>query len=440
MKKALPSPPSPKKICLVSLYSYPLFNPECKSAFGGSEVRISIIAKELAKRDEFDVNLIVFDHGQPHVEMRDGVRIFGWTGFFGPVMLSNSIDTMTSQLELEADHLTKSILKLFFDLAKEIWKQLLIIFLIKPGNWFRRFMVFGDINGYSVLKSQIRLYDEVGADIYIMPGNHTIAAELVYFCKRRKRHYIFLAGSDMDYDADHKKLADQNNIYGYPRKLLVYAIENASIHIVQNERQRELLKKYYDRSSFVVKNPIDPCLVFPKEEKPTAILWMGKSDHRVKQPDLFLDLVEKYPHYQFIFVLNLTTPETHERCLRRAKQMHNIEVIEYVRFEEIESVFARAKLFINTSVLEGFPNTFLQAAKYSVPILSLQVDPGGMLAKYRCGINCHGDLNRLGVELEKLMSDSNEYDTLSTNCRDYVLRFHAKDVVISQYEDIIRAL
>ena len=62
------------KLCIVSPYAYPLFNPAYrKSHFGGWEVRVSLIAKELAKYERFDVSMIVWDHGQPHTEYRNGV-------------------------------------------------------------------------------------------------------------------------------------------------------------------------------------------------------------------------------------------------------------------------------------------------------------------------------------------------------------------------------
>ena len=41
-------------------------------------MRISLIARELAKRGRFEVFLVVGDYGQPHVDVIDGVHLVSW--------------------------------------------------------------------------------------------------------------------------------------------------------------------------------------------------------------------------------------------------------------------------------------------------------------------------------------------------------------------------
>jgi glycosyltransferase involved in cell wall biosynthesis len=65
-----------KKICFISIFSYPLFNNDCDLNFGGSEVQISLLSKELALDKRYGVNLVVADTGQKKVEKIDNVNIF----------------------------------------------------------------------------------------------------------------------------------------------------------------------------------------------------------------------------------------------------------------------------------------------------------------------------------------------------------------------------
>lgn len=63
------------KICFVMPKAYPLFNPKISSIFGGAEVDIYLLSKELAKDNNFSVNCIVADYGQSKNEEHNNVLI-----------------------------------------------------------------------------------------------------------------------------------------------------------------------------------------------------------------------------------------------------------------------------------------------------------------------------------------------------------------------------
>jgi glycosyltransferase involved in cell wall biosynthesis len=114
-----------------------------------------------------------------------------------------------------------------------------------------------------------------------------------------------------------------------------------------------------------------------------------------------------------------------------------LKVLTYVPFDQVEKYFAEAALFVNTSAFEGFPNTFLQAMKYGVPVVSLKVDPDGMLARHGCGAVCDGDFDRLEREVSLLMSDRNRHLHASNCCRAYLERFHDKDILVPKYREVL---
>lgn len=64
------------KICFISPKAYPLFNPDVKSIFGGAEVQLYLLAKELAKNKALDVHFMVADYGQGSKEIIDGVTLW----------------------------------------------------------------------------------------------------------------------------------------------------------------------------------------------------------------------------------------------------------------------------------------------------------------------------------------------------------------------------
>ena len=414
------------KLCIISPWNYPLFNPECQTHFGGWEVRIALIAKELAKRSTFQVNLVIGDHGQSHVEQRDGVTLYSWQGrtIWGISPKKLAMGTPTRQPTL----LTRFRSKLGTRLSA------------LKSKYAKSSVSAGQVGSYFITSEMLAVYDEIKADLYMAPGNSPFATEVAFYCQQRSKPYIFLAGSDFDFYPEYKLYPEKKDIYGVPFAIKTFAIESAHAHIVQSERQAELLCKGYSCASVVIKNPIDLPQYFPRNSAAQNILWVGKSDERVKRPALILELARRLPEYPFVVIMNFAVAKTHTECVELARQLPNVTMVERVPFAEIESYFANARLHLNTSLFEGFPNTFLQAAKYGVPTVSMQVDPGGMLATYGSGLACHEDFEKFKANVCALMMDTDLYDRLSRQAMAYVRAYHDKDLIIPQYESALLAV
>jgi hypothetical protein len=83
---------------------------------------------------------------------------------------------------------------------------------------------------------------------------------------------------------------------------------------------------------------------------------------------------------------------------------------------------ASARALLNASPLEGFPNTFIEAWALRTPVISLSVDPEGLIRENRLGYVCDGDLDAL----ERLLSrDSYELDL--DRIREYAIRNHSSE-------------
>lgn len=408
-------------ICITSLYCYPLFNPAVHTPFGGTEVRIALIAKELARRGKYRISLIVGDHGLQHIEQREGVTLYTLMGrvIWG---VCPTVDPSCPKLGWSRR------------LMGQVQRQIDVLKLKIPGFS----PLAGQIGSYVITPEKIRIYDEVRADVYIMPGNSHFSADMAFYARQHRKKYVFLSGSDYDYYPEFKKYPDRTDMYGTLFALKTYAIESADAHIVQSERQAALLRNGYGRIGKVIKNPIDVNPKFPRNLASQKILWVGKSDERVKRPSIVLELARQLPRFSFVMILNRNIDETHAECIGLAKQLPNVTLIERVPFEEIERYFANARLHLNTSVFEGMPNTFLQAAKYGVPTVSIQVDPGEMLSRHGIGLVSNGDFELFKAHVSEVMTNDNLYKQLSTQALVYVHAYHDKNRIMDQYEQALQ--
>lgn len=414
------------KVSITLPLAYPLFNSSCKGIFGGWEVRISLIARELAQRGRFEVVVIVGDYGQPHHELIDKVNLVSWKDreIWGIPPRPKSVKSWNPF----------PYGSLFYKIWYRVQKHFLIISTYFPGR------AFSHVGKFRILQRNIAIYDEVDADIYIVPGNSLFSVEAASYCLDRGKQYVFLSGSDMDYYPEFKDDPTGKDIYGMPHFLKLYSIQHASAHIVQTGRQAAMLYDSYDRSSTVIKNPIDINTKFPKSPNPQTILWVGKSDERVKRPSLVLELARRMPEYKFVVIMNTVHIESQVQAERLAATLPNVNLIEHVPFETIESYFADARIHLNTSSFEGFPNTYLQAAKYGVPTVAMIVDPDGMLSQHSCGFACENDIDKCEALIRRLMVDDKVYAELSRKCLEYVRKHHDKNMVAQKYEQALEAI
>ena len=101
---------------------------------------------------------------------------------------------------------------------------------------------------------------------------------------------------------------------------------------------------------------------------------------------------------------------------------------------------ASAYLHLNKSVFEGFPNTFLQAAKYGVPTVSLKVDPGNMLSQYGCGVACEDNFEVFKQTVQSLMTNSQLHNSYSEKSLDYIRKHHDKEIIVPKFETVLHEL
>ena len=117
-------------------------------------------------------------------------------------------------------------------------------------------------------------------------------------------------------------------------------------------------------------------------------------------------------------------PQLYEKVFSFSQEIPNLDFRGFIPYHKVNQYFGRASLFVNTSSIEGFPNTFIQASKNGIPIISLKVNPDNFLNLYKCGFSCNDDFNKMVEYLEKLIINQDTYSEYSQNCFDYAKKNH----------------
>jgi glycosyltransferase involved in cell wall biosynthesis len=212
----------------------------------------------------------------------------------------------------------------------------------------------------------------------------------------------------------------------------------ADARIVQTREQQDALGGHYGLSSCVIPN-MQPITEANNTRPGCAdVLWVGKT---FKRPDVFLNLADVWasrgPDVRFAFACRIDQRSLRERSLvSRAARKPNVRVFVNASSDEIEALFASARVYLNTSLWEGFPNTFLEAWAAGTPVLSLSVDPDGVLERQGVGIACRGNRRKLENELDALVSHPERCEQMGLAARSYVALAHNPETIISEYENL----
>lgn len=288
---------------------------------------------------------------------------------------------------------------------------------------FRQNPISGGLKVWKALR-------KANADMYMIKSISVGLFLVSLFCRIYHKIFLYRTANTTHCDGMYLK---QHPFMG---RLFRYSIKHANKVFVQNETDCQNLKKTTGILPVVIPNG-HRLKTLPSTKRQT-ILWVGRSSD-IKKPGRFLKLAKVFPQESFVMVCQKATGDNRYESLRsKAGYIKNLTFIEHISFNEIDTYFEQAKVFVNTSDSEGFPNTFIQACKAATAILSYSVNPDGFLNIYQCGIACHENDALLIDQLRKLLADD-YYLKLGRNGREYVKKKHDISRLVEAYKQLVQS-
>ena len=251
------------------------------------------------------------------------------------------------------------------------------------------------------------------------------------FCKLRRRAFVYRLASLLESDGTYVR---QHPVLG---RLFKWSLRQAKLVFAQNKIDNENLTRTMGISSQVIPN--GHRLPVMRQQNRDTIIWVGRDDP-VKKPERFLELAKAIPNEHFTIVCQTLNNDQHYKDLiTQAEVIPNLKFVRHVPFDRISDYFQRAKVLVNTSDSEGFPNTFIQACNCGAAILSFNVNPDSFLDTYKCGLCCNGDAARLTDNMRFLL-DGDRYAEFGANARNYSEKYHDITKIAGQYKSMFSRL
>jgi glycosyltransferase involved in cell wall biosynthesis len=260
----------------------------------------------------------------------------------------------------------------------------------------------------------------------------------VEIARLAKARTVFAAGLDRDV---HPRSALYRRQRWWP--LFAWGLQRSDRILLQHRGQFSELSHRWQGKAFVVPN-IVPSVpqVRPHQERSNYVAWVATL-RQFKRPELLLEIARRAPDVRFIACGGASTfmspPGYAERITASMQAQPNIEFRGNVSSQVAGDVIANAALFLSTSDVEGYPNTFLQAWSCGTPVISLKVDPDEAIKQESLG-GVEADTNRVVDLIRALLASSAKRDEIGHRARQYTARAHSEETFGALFERAIRGV
>jgi glycosyltransferase involved in cell wall biosynthesis len=199
-----------------------------------------------------------------------------------------------------------------------------------------------------------------------------------------------------------------------------YGMRYVTNAFTQNEGQRRDLVRAFGLASLPIPSghePPESTLDAETRRRNGLVLWAA-SLGRGKRPLLFGDLARLHERDSLRFaLLGGHSDQAYAETVRGALPP-NVECTGQLPFEEALRWFDQAAVLVNTSESEGFPNTFIQSWLRGVPVLTMGVDPDGIVRAHGLG-RVAASVDEMSAALRELLADPDRYAALAAHVRKF---------------------
>lgn len=271
------------------------------------------------------------------------------------------------------------------------------------------------------------------ADVYYQRNAGMVTGLAAHYARKHGRPFVYGAGSDTDFVF--RKLL----ISGVRDKVMYqYGLRRSNGVVVQNEAQLAVAKAMLQVPVAMISNGVLPA----EHAQPNTggpVLWAGAL-RPVKRPDLFVELARRFPSREFVIMGSATsTSGSYAAAIEKeARTVSNIRLAGWLPNSEVIREIAKASLVVNTSDAEGFPNVYLEAWNYGVPVVSFN-DVDGLLENDRLGALCK-DIDDMEQKVRSLLENETEMTAARERARRVVAERFSPEVLGPKYVAFFESL
>lgn len=305
------------------------------------------------------------------------------------------------------------------------------------------------VRKYRVFAYYTRLFTflrRLRSDVYFSKLASLESVTTYLASKSLHRRFFFRVEHDWETDF---AAAVRNIFLGshWQARAFFYSLKRASKVICQTSSQQSALLSGFGVHSQIVPNAHEFTVSENCSRERSTVIWVGRC-HPMKRPLLFIELAKKLPHLGFVMVMppNGSDDPLFASVAAAAAGLENMELIPGLPQTEVLRRMAQARLFVLTSEAEGYSNVIIEAMRNATPVVSLSVNPDGLLLEVPAssdpdpawaqavGFCAAGNLDMLGKLVSTLSNDDNSWVVCSENALEMASRRFDVRKVVDEYK------
>lgn len=215
-------------------------------------------------------------------------------------------------------------------------------------------------------------------------------------------------------------------------------IQQADYVLAQHDGQKATLaKKGIESEIFDNLIDIESMPTLAKTEN-SSFCYVGALDRR-KGFAKFYDLAVQCPSANFK-VIGAPRDSTGYKYFEKTKRLKNVTLYGKLSHKETIQEIQNSKALVSTSPMEGFPNVFIEAWNYGLPVLSLHFDPGETIKKENLGSISNGSIEELANTINNFRIPSDFSERAKTYVqKKHVLNQEKKAQILTLFNTIFKS-
>ena len=296
------------------------------------------------------------------------------------------------------------------------------------------------------IPSLLRKLKKINADVYYMRGSCMIYAVITQYVLNLGGKVVWALSGEGNISRKYLSFRNRNQplydrvVRSFLNQLSnLWILKKATMIFCQTEEQLNLVRKNV-KKAVIVPNIYDDSFQIPRRKlRQKTCLWVGRLCGWKGEEEL-LHLSRILDDYEFRVIGDVSDVFFNSNVMRHLENQKNVSLLGKLPYNQVLDEMLHAQALICTSPSEGFSNTFLEAWACKCPVVSLTMNPNGLLSKSGFGRCAHGDMNKMAEQIKTLADNNLLREEVGEKAAEYVKHTHSSKRIVATIERVLAEL